>query len=343
MSTNITDSFNAILDKIIEDDQGKFDFRCKLSDIKLDLEANALDRKFIINGSSEYAGLIYTDFIATSNSYGQIMNRFNIPAAYAIKVPPTLLEPHFEYFKKKATEANPDKEIFVRAKNQSDGTVTLRAVLSDRYATLDNKHVVSEFKSALEGVAYTVKDYHITEDMFNARIVLDDCCVDGGIGPDGKPNKFYAGLHIINGETGNYPASLELIIYEQWCTNGCVRRFDSKAIFARRHIGEADLISEFRLAIAKAMINAQESIQMLLETKSQTFPDPLMKLNDVMDRDRRLFSEEVRPKVIEAWESRPEPTKYGIISAITQTAQIFDYERRLEFERFAGKLMGARI
>lgn len=330
-------NFEKVVSDVVLDDTGKYDKQVEMSSISL-ARGSVPGGIEIINGDE------VETFDTTPFAYNQLMSKVGIPATYARKCPVEMLAPHFDYWKKKYLDENEGAKILLRAKDAGDSNKKVRAFLSSRYGIMDNKDVIDAFKGVIAGSNYTVQDYKIAEDSLNVRVLLDDIYLDAGLAPDGSPNCFFAGIHIINGETGNNNARLDLIIHEKWCTNGATRPTGGKPLFSKRHIGSAaDLVSGFNDAISIAKAEGGRQVQLFSESKLEVFTDPTTVLANLLERKPLLFTEGMRNKIVEHFKQRPDASKYGVISAITRSAQDYDYDVRLEMERYAGSILDMRL
>jgi hypothetical protein len=73
--------------------------------------------------------------------------------------------------------------------------------------------------------------------------------------------------------------------------------------------------------------------------RQESVKDPVSTITTLMNRRKDLFTDEFKPTVVDAFERRPENSKYGVISAFTQAAQQLAYDKRIKLEKFAGDLM----
>lgn len=330
---SVKGDFENVLNSVIADDGSKYDFRINLKDLKLG-HGESFRMPTPTDGE--------IDFNCTSHSYNQVMGKLGIPSAYARRCPEDVLRPQFDYWREQnAVAGDKPVSVFIRARKTPDGRPdVVRAMLSDRYGIIDNSDMASAFKLAVNEHDYRVQNFAISENMFNARVLFPELTVDAGPGPDGKPNVFQAGIHISNGETGAYTAMLELVIYEQWCTNGAIRQINSRPLYKRRHLGTREvLVNEFHDAITAAKEEGRREMGVLLSSRSEIVRDPEEVLENLMLMRQSLFPESIRTQVHEEFQQRPDPTKYGIVSAITSAARQYDYEIRLDLERFAGGVL----
>jgi len=325
----IQDRFQALLDSVSEDDSTKYDFSANISDIHY----NERSGNLIVENKNE--------FELTSNANSQIMSRLGIPAQYATKTPANLLKPHFDYWKSQFIKENGNSELFIRAKgSRQDKLHKIRAFLSPNYRILDNTHVLSALKASVDKDTYTVTNYKIEDDMLNIRLIFDKLNQNNIIGPDGKANSFFAGLHITNGETGNFSVNIDLIIFELWCLNGAVRRWGGRSLMARKHFGrDINLITMFQDTVQDIHLKAESTMEEFLNLRHIRVANPFETLESLMSRRKDLFGAEIKKSIVDAYNRRPEETLYGVVSALTQGAQGWPSAKRLGIEVFAGELI----
>jgi len=191
-----------------------------------------------------------------------------------------------------------------------------------------------------------VEHLHADEDMLNARIVFDDLGIDTMTAPGGKANRFIPGIHVTNGETGNYAASVELIIFEQWCSNGMVRRFSSGSLFRKRHItklAHEDLVLGMTESISLARTYAKETMECFMESMNKNIKHPTEVIEEICARRRDAILKTSQPVFLQEYENRPNANLYGVVSALTKTAQSYSFDRRLKMETVAGDLIMGKM
>lgn len=323
----------AVLDQIEADDIGKFDLACQFNTLRM-LDKNTFVIKDFEDNDHK--------FTLSPTAFNQLFSKIGIPPGYAEKTPTELLIPHYRYFHGLAS-AKRDSEVLIRGKKLNGGGNRMRALLSDRYSILDNRPVAESIVSVLPNNV-DIESIHLTEDRFDTRFIFKDYKLDAGTSPDGSPNVFYIGVHVTNGETGNSGTRLELLIYEEWCSNGAVRRFNSKPLFSKRHIGEMTLENDFREAVRLVEREADINLGLMRAAVKDKVQTPYEVLGNLFDRHKNVFRKMDRDNVIEAYNFRPISNRYGMVSAITQAAhKRNNYEDRLSMELVAGDLLTKKI
>lgn len=316
--------FDKVFNEVLIDDSGKYDFQANLRDIQYDDSTGHI----VINNSDE--------FTLTATAENQIYSTLGMPAAYARKLPPELVKPHFDYWKSEIG----DKEFLVRAKSRKDDKL-IRAFLSNRYNILDNKDVAIAFNDALSQEKFSVVNFNITDDMFNARVVFDGEAYNNITGPDGKTNRLFAGLHVSNGETGNASARIDLIVWEEWCSNGAIKQFGGNSLLAKKHVGITDDLTElFGDSMDGVKDKSSEFIEQFLSAQRDILKvTGYEALEGIAERRKQLFSGKFLDGCKRAYDERPINTRYGVSSAITQAVQELPFNRRLPLEQLAGDII----
>lgn len=321
------DRFEKLLKQMAEDDKGKFDFQADLKNIRMDSKENG----FVVR-----TGLDEIPFDMTNNAFSQMMTMLGIPVHYARKLPWELLQANFEYWKEQVGE----KDLFIRAKHLSEGQNRVRAFLTPSYNVLDNRHVLEAFQTYMDRGRYKVVEFHLDDDHFNSRLVFPGLVRNDIAGPNGKTNPFFAGLHISNGETGRFSVTVDLIIYEQWCSNGAVRRFSGRSLVQRKHIGQdISLVDLLANRMSGVELMAEQAMEQFTKTAKVEVKHPIDYLQRFMQSHSDSFPKEFREAVIRAYEMRPMRNLYGVVSSLTQAAQVLPVERRMDVEVLAGKLV----
>ncbi|MEM2613921.1 MAG: hypothetical protein ABIM42_07530 [candidate division WOR-3 bacterium] len=224
----------------------------------------------------------------------------------------------------------------------------IRAILSDRYKIIDNYDLVfltlDEFKR--KG---TVEIFRIdlTETMLYLKAVdktLIDAVKDEDI--------VYGGLIIRNSEVGASALRVEPFILRKVCNNGLILQHSLKKIHLGRQtieINEIDWSDETRELEDKALWSKVRDIIRATFDK-QTFQLWLAKLRESAEIEIEKPIEAVNNvvKLVGLSEEQKqtllmhfsEPTKYGLINAITNVAsQCRNVEEQVRLEEFAGEIL----
>jgi hypothetical protein len=224
----------------------------------------------------------------------------------------------------------------------------IRAILSDRYRIMDNYDIVflalDEFKRR-----ETVEIHRIdlTETMLYLKAIdrtLTDSVRNGDI--------VYGGLIIRNSEVGASALRVEPFILRKVCSNGLILQHSLKRIHLGRQtleIGEIEWSDETRMLEDKALWSKVRDIiratfdrrifhswvEKLKESTKIEIKKPMEAVNNIVGH--LGLSEEQKQKLLMHFS---EPTKYGLINAITNLAgQTKNVEEQVKLEEFAGEIL----
>lgn len=279
----------------------------------------------------------------TRFSMGQLCNKLGVPIRYIDRcIDEGMSHLAEDNINSWLDEFN--KPLFVRTYND-----TIRGILSDRYMVMDTYDVLSVIDDVLNPNDYTVKGYYISPDRFHARIVQKDMMKVYG-------EDLYAGLQIDSSDVGRSVLSVQFFVYKQVCTNGlCVPKLGG-TLFKQRHLGGSDpykSLTEFRESFKESITkipdlvsSTREVIDSASKSKKPFLTDSSMsesQLEEVISKVRldTNVSEDSAKKIIELVQNKYKNNTWGYVNAITEVAQDFSLERRLELEQIAGNLLVA--
>jgi hypothetical protein len=250
-----------------------------------------------------------------------------------------------------------------------NGSVTARAMLSDKFRALDNHDLAEAVLPALQKAGCVVKTSQITEQRLYIQAVSNNLVARIPRVADGHTiikldDEVYSGLIISNSEVGAGSLRIEHLVYTSYCTNlaifGDVVR---KAHVGRRGFGNGDGISD-------------ESAMQFFTNETRQLDDKAfwMKVSDVVGG---VLSEETFGKAVAKMTAASEihlpefptaivdvtqktlslsdPEKesvlthlakggdfslYGLHNAVTRTAaDSTNYDRAVELERLGGGVL----
>ncbi len=262
---------------------------------------------------------------------GQLCSKLGIPVGYFRKCPPMLKDAQFEYWMNQlySSSNGHTPRLLLRGSGQ-----TLRGVLSERYACIDNLSLI-EAIDTLESTGLEVKGFEMTEVSFHLRLVDPTSYTEAG-----SDDPLFSGVHISNSEVGMRTLSVDALVYRQVCTNGLVRLVRNRSVYARKHIGHApeQLASILRESAMAALDLGCRSALAFAQAKEMRIDDPEAKLT-ALAKPWNL-TEEVQESIVRQLSIEPLPdTAYGLINAITTVARSQDPDERFRIETLAGSLL----
>jgi len=234
-----------------------------------------------------------------------------------------------------------------------DGNV--RAMLSDRYARIDNLEIAEAILPVLaEAPEIKIASCEITE----RRLYIK--AVDTRIRGEAKLNDIVeAGVLITNSEIGSGALAITPMIHRLVCLNGMVLN-DSK--FRRSHVGSradigdaayAMLTDETKQADDKAiLLKARDIVKGALDatlfeknlekmraaTEGEKMADPQGSIERLSNK--MGIQEQERTSILRHLIEGGDLTKWGALNAITRAAQDIDsYDRSTELEQIGGDIL----
>lgn len=296
-------------------------------------------------------------FPLRENAFRQLCGRMGAPSDYLLALPAKLQLACANYGMTKLA----DRAGLVRLA----GTEA-RAIVSDRYAKLDDEIVLEALYDTLGrlGLAQSIRVRSLaTGGMTALRMTFPTEAIevkrDNAVG-----DVFEYGLDITNGELGARSVGITSSTYRLVCLNG-MRSWKSEANMRFRHVGDTGRLREAFLdgvpiAIAEARGQIEQwkrSIEMLVSDvfeEIETLRAFGMTASDsrsvassfAMDNGLRLLplkasSEDISELLSEA----SDPTVFNVANAITRTAQLHadNPERRFEMEEMAHRYLTRRV
>lgn len=229
-----------------------------------------------------------------------------------------------------------NKNLFIR---EYGGNI--RGILSDRYMTLDTPDIMEVISSVVDSSTYSTKGYFLSPERFHARIVQNEMMNIEG-------EDLFAGIQIDSSDVGRSTLQVRFMIFKQVCTNGLCITKGGGVLFEQRHIGISidEFHSEFKESMSRIPVLMENAKELIEEARSKdqkyaihTFDE--VELKDFVDRIKlkTRLSDDSMLKVISMMQDKYSPTRWGLINSLTEVAQDFTLERRVEIEKIAGDLL----
>ena len=231
------------------------------------------------------------------------------------------------------------KDLFIR---EYDGRI--RGVLSNKYSVCDSHEILDVVDQAVDLSNYKIKGSFLSEERLHVRLVSKHMLpIDG--------EDLFAGLFLDSSDVGRSILTVQFGIYKQVCTNGLVVSRAGGVLFQQKHIGISS--EEFYEGLVASLDNVDVLTEHAVEwvrlaksksaygynVKSMTKED----MDDFISRIRSITNlpESSAVKVIDLMKTKYDSTRFGLINGITEVAQDFTLEKRLDLERIAGNLLVA--
>ena len=265
----------------------------------------------------------------------QLCNKLGIPIRYLERcIDNGMIELAAENVNEWLSDYN--KNLFIR-----EYAGRIRGVLSDRYMTLDTPNIMEVISSVVDSSQYSTKGYFLSPERFHARIVQNNMMNIAG-------EDLFAGIQIDSSDVGRSTLQVRFMIFKQICTNGLTISKGGGVLFEQRHIGISidEFYSNFKESMSRIPILMENASELIEEARSDNgkfnvahFDESQMK--DFVERMKlkTRLSDESMSKVISMMTEKYSPTRWGLINSLTEVAQDFTLERRVELEKIAGDLL----
>lgn len=222
------------------------------------------------------------------------------------------------------------------AHEEAKGEAVLRAFVSPTYAPIDDLQVFETLNGVLGGRAQELCFVRLdVTDESSQYAVVSRQDVDLGIA---KPDHHRNGFLIANSETGSRSLTLLVWLWRLVCTNGLVA--PESSVFRMVHRRQKDGVIQAKLAIAIRLLPEywSRTERALRNARQDPVDDPHAALEVMVTAHPQLRP--ISESVYDAYEKDPEPTRFGLIQAVTRAAQALRPEDRLTVEEFAGRIAG---
>ena len=283
----------------------------------------------------------HPEFLAISPwATAQVCQRLGIPAPYFVRCSAPLQDAQFNHWAWQMGE-DPEEEQdgkpgtrrpwLLRCKAQ-----TVRAVLSDRYRPLDNADLVGTLIPILED-RFEVRGISLTPESFHLRLV------DPRLAREVLPNdRLMVGVHVANSETGRRSVTVDALVWRLVCLNGMVRLVRGKSLLRQRHVSWDR--PRFADALNRAVCEAVTAGASLIDRLQAATREPVPDVEGVIRAiaQQAMLTQSVQDRVKQALLSTPPPQQervYGLVQALTYTAQSLAPDDRYDLEVLAGRLL----
>ena len=210
----------------------------------------------------------------------------------------------------------------------------LRGVLSDKYSVLDTHEILDGLQNIIDPDEYKVKSFILNEERFHTRLVqhknLD------------IPNEdLFAGITIDSSDVGRNTLQVQFFIYKQVCTNGLILSKGGGMLFQQKHIGisKEDFTQGLQSSL-EVIPNLIENAETLVKRsiKDKDFANYLGEQKEILKQQADMSDNSIN-KIIDLMQYKYGNTRWGFINGITEVAQDYTLERRLQLEEMAGRFL----
>jgi hypothetical protein len=263
----------------------------------------------------------------STNATGQLCGKLGVPSRYFNKLVDAnqnkLAAENINIWMKE------DKRKFML--RQYNGHI--RGVLSGSYSIYDAPEILESVQEVFGEKQFKLKGSFINEERLHVRLVENEMLpIDG--------EDLFAGITLDSSDIGRSGLAVRFFIYKQVCTNGLIIAKSNAKVFTQKHIGITH--DEFKTGLEDGLKNFEAIKDGVIEMIENTHKIPVTAdLETITDKikDATKLSDEDIEQVTYLMASKYEPTQWGLINGITEVAQKFTLERRLELETIAGNML----
>jgi hypothetical protein len=321
-----------VRDRLRADDNGKWDQLIARDEMRMQAGRLRFPRQY---RADHPTGLALTRWAES-----QLCQRLNIPTDYYRRCPPVLKDANANAWLHRddlsahngdrRREDRPERWL-LRARGD-----TLRGILSERYAKLNNADVFRSLEPLVKE-RYEVAWLAITEESWHLRLIDPELARDVTPG-----DRVYAGLHIANSEVGKRSVTIDSLVFRTVCANGLIRLVKGRSLLHQRHVSLSPARFEAALAAAirEALVQGTGFLERLLWAAGERLPDAEAALSAIAARWglSQTLATQVRETLSQESRSHQE-TLYGLVNAVTNVAQNQDPDERYTLEALAGILL----
>lgn len=331
------EQWQKVVGDINYDDIGKADYIVPTQFTRMNKEGKIGDMRF--GNVEQQVGASRLGLMPNEHALAQFSSRLGVPAKYAKKMfdeNPQYMALHYNYWLEKLAEEakeDSDRQFLLRAKND-----TMRAVLTDKYAQLDNSFVMDALSANLDkGAAVNVTNFALSDKYLNLRLIFPD--LSANVGTSINRDDVMVGIHITNSEVGSSALRIDSCLFRLVCSNGMIARVGGDSLMNQRHVHltRGEMENRVADAISESLKVGDGLIEDFARTKEVAVNNPMKVLEELAKKQK--YSEAFTDSLKNSFNSDPHDSAFGIVNAFTHASKELPFERRVEVETFAGKVM----
>jgi hypothetical protein len=271
----------------------------------------------------------------------QLCQRLGIPIGYFRRCPAALQDANVNHWLEASGQSRRSGERRSRTVAAEKWLLrargdTLRGVLTERYARLDNVDLLTALAPLWES-RFEVGWFALTDETLHLRVI------DPRLSREVLPgDRLVAGLHIANSEVGKRSVTVDALVWRLVCQNGLVRLVKGRSLLSQRHVAlsRAEFALALRDAIREALISGAGFMERLVWATRQSLRDLDPVLTTLVARWRlSQTTEGLVRKALSCERNGQQETLYGLINGLTNAAQQLGPDARYALETLAGRLL----
>ena len=209
----------------------------------------------------------------------------------------------------------------------------VRGVLSGSYSVYDAPEILETLREVFKPENFVLKGSYISSERLHLRLIETSMLnVEG--------EDLYAGITLDSSDVGRSGLQVKFFLWKKVCTNGLIVAKSHARLFKQKHIGISH--DDFAESLKEGLSTFYTLKDKIAESVRETNEIPV---NSDMDelleevKSQTNLSDQAAEKVVELMRVKYAPTKWGLINGITEVAQEFTLETRLQLEEIAGNML----
>lgn len=209
----------------------------------------------------------------------------------------------------------------------------VRGVLSGSYSVYDAPEILETLQEVFKPEDFILKGSYISHERLHLRLIENKML-------DVEGEDLYAGITLDSSDVGRSGLQVKFFIWKKVCTNGLVIAKSYARLFKQKHIGISH--DDFAESLKEGLNTFYTLKDKIAESIRETNAIPVNSdIDELLEeiKEQTNLSDQAAEKVIELMQVKYAPTKWGLINGITEVAQEFTLETRLQLEEIAGNML----
>lgn len=310
---NTTENFGKLLDRANSIQEACEDFKIAANDIYMDADMSMTFGHHVVPMSSL--------------ARGELCGKLSVPSRYITRC----IESNNSALAAENLNCwlqDNKKNLLIRNYNG-----TCRGVLSGSYSAYDAPEILTTLAEVFDPEKFVLKGSFINEERLHLRMIDKTMLnIDN--------EDLYAGITLDSSDVGRSGLSVKFFIWKQVCTNGLVISKSAAKMFKQKHIGiNHDDFAEGLTAGLNSFYDLKDKVAESIEaTRKIPLSNDLEALIEDIKTATNL-STEAAEKIVDVVQIKYAPNRWGLINGITEVAQDYTLETRLQLEEIAGNML----
>ena len=197
----------------------------------------------------------------------------------------------------------------------------------------DAPEILTTVKEVFDPATFVLKGSFINEERLHLRLIETEMM-------DIEGEDLFAGITLDSSDVGRSGLQVKFFVWKRVCTNGLVIAKSSARLFKQKHIGITH--EDFAEGLKEGLETFHTLKDKIAESIRETSKIPVNQdIDELLEeiKDKTNLSDQAAEKVVELMQIKYAPTKWGLINGITEVAQEFTLETRLQLEEIAGSML----